>query len=154
MDIFRRNGTVQIFSEGKCVNEWHLRPLKKGTARLAISSWENNIPLNVLPVGINYSAFRKFGKNIYINFGEIISKEDILSVRRMEKGTSNLITCCWHNCKPLFLKLGKRIPPGKKKYWKKVFYPAKNNFYYPGNCRFYYSCAVVLTHKTVCMEEM
>ncbi len=77
MDIFRRNGTVQIFSEGKCVNEWHLRPLKKGTARLAISSWENNIPLNVLPVGINYSAFRKFGKNIYINFGEVISKEDI-----------------------------------------------------------------------------
>ena len=77
MDIFRKNGIVQIFSEGKCINEWHLRPLKKGTARLAISSWQNNIPLTVLPVGINYSAFRKFGKNIFINFGDIISKEDI-----------------------------------------------------------------------------
>jgi 1-acyl-sn-glycerol-3-phosphate acyltransferase len=76
--IFQKNGIVQIFSEGMCINEWHLRPLKKGTARLAISSWEHNIPLKVLPVGINYSSFRRFGKNIYINFGEIISQEDIL----------------------------------------------------------------------------
>ena len=57
-----------IFSEGKCINEWHLRPLKKGTARLAISSWEENIPLEVLPVGINYSSFRRFGKNVYYQF--------------------------------------------------------------------------------------
>ena len=76
-EIFQKNGIVQIFSEGKCINEWHLRPLKKGTARLAISSWENNIPLLVLPVGINYSSFRRFGKNVYINFGDIIRKEDI-----------------------------------------------------------------------------
>jgi 1-acyl-sn-glycerol-3-phosphate acyltransferase len=76
-EIFQQNGIVQIFSEGKCINEWHLRPLKKGTARLAISSWENDIPLIVLPVGINYSSFRRFGKNIYINFGNIIRRDDI-----------------------------------------------------------------------------
>lgn len=75
--IFKDNGVVMIFSEGKCINEWHLRPLKKGTARLAIKAWEENIPLKVLPVGINYSSFHRFGKNIFINFGEIISKEDI-----------------------------------------------------------------------------
>jgi 1-acyl-sn-glycerol-3-phosphate acyltransferase len=73
--IFRKNGIVIIFSEGKCINEWHLRPLKKGTARLAFSSWDDNIPLRVLPVGINYSSFRRFGKNIFINFGEIILHE-------------------------------------------------------------------------------
>lgn len=75
--VFRKNGLVLIFSEGKCINEWRLRPLKKGTARLAISSWEENIPLQVLPVGINYSSFRRFGKNVFINFGKIITKEDI-----------------------------------------------------------------------------
>ena len=75
--IFREKGLVLIFSEGKCINEWHLRPLKKGTARLAINSWEENIPLQVLPVGINYSSFRRFGKNIIINFGDIITKEHI-----------------------------------------------------------------------------
>lgn len=75
--IFRQQGIVIIFSEGKCINEWHLRPLKKGTARLAIASWEENIPLKVLPVGINYSSFRRFGKNLFIHFGELIDKSQI-----------------------------------------------------------------------------
>ncbi len=75
--IFKQNGTVLIFSEGRCINEWHLRPLKKGTARLAISSWEEGIDLTVLPVGINYNSFTKFGKNIHLNFGEPINKEQI-----------------------------------------------------------------------------
>ncbi|MBL0130165.1 MAG: 1-acyl-sn-glycerol-3-phosphate acyltransferase [Chitinophagaceae bacterium] len=76
-EIFRNKGIVLMFSEGKCINEWHLRPLKKGTARLAISSWQDEIPVTVLPVGINYSSFRKFGKNIFLNFGNLISKADI-----------------------------------------------------------------------------
>jgi 1-acyl-sn-glycerol-3-phosphate acyltransferase len=74
--IFKQNGIVLIFSEGKCVNEWHLRPLKKGTARLAISSWEDGIPLQVLPVGINYNSFKKFGKNVKLFFGESIVSVD------------------------------------------------------------------------------
>ena len=76
-NIFKQNGIVLIFSEGLCINEWHLRPLKKGTARLAISSWEDGIDLKVLPVAINYSSFKKFGKNIKLSFGDIICKEDI-----------------------------------------------------------------------------
>jgi 1-acyl-sn-glycerol-3-phosphate acyltransferase len=75
--IFLQNGIVIIFSEGRCINEWHLRPLKKGTARLAISCWKENIPLQVLPVGINYSSFRRFGKNIFVNFGEMITQHDL-----------------------------------------------------------------------------
>jgi len=76
VDIFRKDGVVQIFSEGKCINEWHLRPLKKGTARLAIKTWEENINLTVLPIGINYSSFRYFGKNIFLNFGNLITEKD------------------------------------------------------------------------------
>jgi 1-acyl-sn-glycerol-3-phosphate acyltransferase len=75
--LFRKNGVVHIFSEGKCINEWHLRPLKKGTARLSIQAWEEGIPLKVLPAGINYSSFRRFGKNIFLNFGDLITREDI-----------------------------------------------------------------------------
>lgn len=75
--IFQKNGVVLIFSEGKCINEWHLRPLKKGTARLAVGAWEENIPVRVIPVGINYSSFLRFGKNIFLNFGTAITKNDI-----------------------------------------------------------------------------
>jgi 1-acyl-sn-glycerol-3-phosphate acyltransferase len=77
--IFREKGVVLIFSEGKCINEWHLRPLRKGTARLAISSWEDHIPLKVLPVSINYNSFRSFGKNLFIHFGEILEEKDLPS---------------------------------------------------------------------------
>ncbi len=77
INIFKKNGIVLIFSEGKCINEWQLRALKKGTARLAITAWEQGIPLNIIPAGINYNSFTSFGKNVQLNFGEIISQENI-----------------------------------------------------------------------------
>ncbi len=77
--IFRKGGIITIYSEGKCINEWHLRPLKKGTARLAVKAWDEHIPLKVLPVGINYSSFSRFGKNIFLNFGEPINASDIIN---------------------------------------------------------------------------
>lgn len=69
---FEKRGIILIFSEGSCENEWHLRPLKKGTARLALTAWRKNVPLMVLPSGINYSSFKKFGKEVHICFGEPI----------------------------------------------------------------------------------
>jgi len=72
-ELFKKKAIVLMFSEGKCVNEWHLRPLRKGTARLAISSWKDDIHVKVLPVGINYSSFYRFGKNVWLNFGELIT---------------------------------------------------------------------------------
>lgn len=75
--LFEKNKVVLIFSEGLCINEWHLRPLKKGTARLAMTAWSQSIPLRVLPCGINYSNFRHFGKMVIINFGDLITADDI-----------------------------------------------------------------------------
>jgi len=76
-NIFESGGIVLIFSEGRCINEWHLRPLKKGTARLALTAWSQNIPLRVLPLGINYSGFRTFGKILNLNFGNFITAKDL-----------------------------------------------------------------------------
>jgi hypothetical protein len=78
-EIFKKNGIVLIFSEGRCINEWKLRPLMKGTARLAISSWEEGIDLKILPTGINYQSFTVFGKNIQLNFGEMITRAESLA---------------------------------------------------------------------------
>ncbi len=76
-EIFKNNGIVLIFSEGRCINEWKLRPLMKGTARLAISSWEEGIDLKVLPTGINYQSFSSFGKNVHLHFGKVIQMQDV-----------------------------------------------------------------------------
>lgn len=73
LSIFSKKEAVLIFSEGFCINEWHLRPLKKGTARLAFMAWEKGIPLQVLPAGINHSSFCKTGAIIHIHFGNIIT---------------------------------------------------------------------------------
>lgn len=73
MELFKKGEIILIFSEGLCVNEWHLRPLKKGTARLAYKCLQENIPLKILPVGINYSSYKRFGKNLFINFGNVFS---------------------------------------------------------------------------------
>jgi len=76
IELFKQGEIVLIFSEGLCVNEWHLRPLKKGTARLAYKCQQENIPLKILPVGINYSSFARFGKNLFVNFGTIFTAND------------------------------------------------------------------------------
>ena len=76
-ELFKENKIVLIFSEGRCINEWHLRPLKKGTARLAMAAWQEDVPLKVIPLGMNYSSFKKFGKIVHLNFGEFILRETI-----------------------------------------------------------------------------
>ena len=87
IDIFRQHGIVLIFSEGRCINEWNLRPLKKGTARLVLDAWEQNIPLKIIPLGINYSSFTSFGKNIELNFGEYITIENDLFKKHENYGS-------------------------------------------------------------------
>ncbi len=77
-ETFQQQGIVLIFSEGRCENEWHLRPLKKGTARLALTSWETGISLQVIPTALNYSSFRKFGKEVHLNFGKPIDQDAVL----------------------------------------------------------------------------
>lgn len=77
--VLRKNGIVLIFSEGLCINEWNIRPLKKGTARLAFSSWNDpqiGDALRVLPVGVNYNSFRHFGKKVFVRYGEYIRHAD------------------------------------------------------------------------------
>lgn len=82
---FEQNGMVLIFSEGRCENEWHLRPLKKGTARLAIAAWQQNIALRVIPTAFNYSSFKKFGKEIHLFFGEAITSSSVTGKSEGEK---------------------------------------------------------------------
>ncbi|MFV0606368.1 MAG: 1-acyl-sn-glycerol-3-phosphate acyltransferase [Niabella sp.] len=74
MEVFSKKEAVTIFSEALCVNEWHLRPLRKGTARIAFMAWQNQMPLQVLPAGINYSSFRRFGKQVDVNLGTPITQ--------------------------------------------------------------------------------
>ena len=80
-NVLLQSGIVLIFSEGLCKHKWQLQPLKKGTARIAFSAWNEPSIINnfrVQPISLNYQSFTKFGKQLIIHFGEIITKDDVL----------------------------------------------------------------------------
>lgn len=52
-------GSVLVFSEGLSVNAHGLRPLGKGTARIAHRAWGTGLDVPVVPVWLNYRQFRK-----------------------------------------------------------------------------------------------
>lgn len=108
ISIFKKNGIVLIFSEGKCINEWHLRALKKGTARLANSAWENDIPLRVLPLGINYHSFNSFGKNVILNFGNYITKENCYQNNSFGKNVGDFNTALQNQLSDLVFEIDKK----------------------------------------------
>lgn len=116
-NIFKMGGIVLIFSEGSCINEWHLRPLKKGTARLAQSAWQQNIPLRVLPLGINYSSFRKYGKTPCLNFGKIITNEEMNSDLTSGKSVNEFNEKLQQQLKNLVFEIDKNDQEKFKKYF-------------------------------------
>lgn len=78
MALLKENKTILIFSEGLCVNEWQLRPLKKGTARLALLAKNEAIfNLKVQPTNLNYSSFTKNPKQIQIHFNTEFSMDHL-----------------------------------------------------------------------------
>jgi 1-acyl-sn-glycerol-3-phosphate acyltransferase len=82
--ILSKGGILLVFAEGYCRNEWMLRPVKKGPARIVLPAMQdpvNGSSVRVLPVSINYSSFDRLGKTVLIHFGEMISVKDIAGIR-------------------------------------------------------------------------
>ena len=79
-DAMKNGDVVIVFSEGVCVNEWKLRPLGKGTARMAYQVWYGEGALKdmeVVPTGLTYEHFRGPGKRVALHFGNGIKSQDI-----------------------------------------------------------------------------
>lgn len=79
-DRLRANEGVLIFSEGNHGNEYYLRPLSKGSSRMALESQEK-IPdkdIQVVPVGLNYFHHQRPLHKLSIVFGDPINVRDYL----------------------------------------------------------------------------
>lgn len=144
--LFRQNGIAIIFSEGRCINEWHLRPLKKGTARLATSAWEKGIQLTVVPVGLNYSAFRGFGKNVFLFFGNPLNRQEVM----LHQTDGKMFLTFNELLKEELANLVYEIAPGNKMAAKRILsvpvpFWKKNTAELAGPCRIFGSCAFLLS---------
>jgi 1-acyl-sn-glycerol-3-phosphate acyltransferase len=79
-DRLRANEGVLIFSEGNHGNEYYLRPLSKGSSRMALESQEKMMDkdVQVVPVGLNYFHHQRPLHKLVLAFGEPIAVKDYL----------------------------------------------------------------------------
>jgi 1-acyl-sn-glycerol-3-phosphate acyltransferase len=80
VDILLKDGIVLTFSEGVCENNWQLRPLKKGTARISLAAMahaELQTRFRIIPIGLNYNSYQQLGKSVLIQSGDAISNQDL-----------------------------------------------------------------------------
>ncbi len=117
IELFRQGEIVLIFSEGLCVHQKQLLPLKKGTGRLAQKAWGDNMDVTVVPVTITYNNFDKFGKIVKVNIGEALQKDELpkdagegLFLKEFNRILSEKLTRLWDVALP---------KPG---FWKNPFY--------------------------------
>lgn len=67
------NQSIMMFSEAGHHNEFFLKPLSKGSSRLAYEAQENSDnPIYIVPVGINYGHHRNPLCDLHLVFGEAI----------------------------------------------------------------------------------
>ena len=74
--ILKNNGHLIIFPEGNHNSKKKLRTLKKGVSRIALgtlSKYGKNIPLYIVPVGIDYENHYNMNSDILLNVGEPIN---------------------------------------------------------------------------------
>lgn len=76
-EVLEEGGIVLIFIEGICLNTHQLQPFKKGAARI---TWENRrLPgFSVLPMGIAFDHFHRFGKEVHLHFGKPLLPQILL----------------------------------------------------------------------------
>ena len=77
-EALNENKTVMILAEGRTIHEKRLRPIQKGTARIAFGTLEQypDQEIYIVPVGVNYTYADKPGSEVMIDFGEpILAKQ-------------------------------------------------------------------------------
>ena len=70
-ELLSKGENILILSEGESKLEKRLRPIQKGTARLAFGAYEkyNAKDIVIVPIGINYMDANRFRSKVYADFG-------------------------------------------------------------------------------------
>ena len=79
--VLEQGEAVGIFPEGITYDDEQLKPVKSGAARLALElehRHDGKLGLQIVPVGLTYSAKEKYRSDVLVNFGEPIRVADFL----------------------------------------------------------------------------
>lgn len=81
-ELLAEGKIVLIFIEGICLNKHELQPFKKGAARIAIMTVNQNIPLQIMPVSVSYNNFTGVGKPVRIELAKPVLAKQLLPFER------------------------------------------------------------------------
>ncbi len=82
-ELFQKDRSVLIFSEGGHGEHHYLRPLTKGSSRLALQAQVNlDKPLKIIPIGLNYFSHRYPRTKVIVVFGKPIVVSDHIELYR------------------------------------------------------------------------
>jgi 1-acyl-sn-glycerol-3-phosphate acyltransferase len=122
IQLFRENQNVLIFPESFCKHQTSLLILKKGIGVMAHTAWSEGIPLQIVPVGITYDGFNKFGNKCDIIFGQPITVNDIADM-------TNVMTA-WQSLGPKLTNDMKAIFPSPRQFQTKIKWGIWSQIYY------------------------
>jgi 1-acyl-sn-glycerol-3-phosphate acyltransferase len=83
--VLSRRGAINILAEGRCIHEKQLRPLRKGTARIALGALEADPTLPevyIVPVGVNFVDATRARSTVMIRCGAPLQASDYLKAYR------------------------------------------------------------------------
>jgi 1-acyl-sn-glycerol-3-phosphate acyltransferase len=80
--MWNRGKKIIVFPEGLCIQERRLRPIQKGTARMAFGFSEEmkRDDFLIIPVSVTYSHPSKFGSDIFYEVGNPIQVKNYLNL--------------------------------------------------------------------------
>ncbi|NET34664.1 MAG: hypothetical protein F6K19_21995 [Cyanothece sp. SIO1E1] len=94
-EALQANKTIMILAEGRTIHEKRLRPIQKGTARIALGAFERFPDLEdvyVVPVGVNYTYAERSRTRVMIDFGEPLQARSYLEGGKIGNKSINQLT--------------------------------------------------------------
>lgn len=83
--VLSKQQALMILAEGRCIHEKRLRPLRKGTARIALGALDRDTALHevyIVPVGVNFVAAERLRTTVMIRCGTPIQASSFLAEYR------------------------------------------------------------------------
>lgn len=122
VQILSQQRAILIFGEGNHNDQWYLRPLQKGFARIAIAAEERNdwkLGLKIVPVGIQYESHTDFRSRVLVSFGEPIPvKKHYHNNLSTQENLDRLVQETSEAIKPLMLHIDHHHYESKFKFWR------------------------------------
>ncbi|MCD6069200.1 MAG: hypothetical protein K0S33_4026 [Bacteroidetes bacterium] len=80
--LWNKNHKIMVFAEGLCVQERRLRPIQKGTARMAFGFMEEykRDDFLIIPVSVNYSDPTAFRSDVFFDAGAPIAVKGFMDL--------------------------------------------------------------------------